>query len=64
MILDESAHSRSINRLLELLDIAYSDGPADVRELIFVSFLENLPSGAALRTRLGPQLAHALGELM
>lgn len=50
----------SLRRLLDRLDTGYADAGVDVRELITVSFLENLAEGSPLGSVLGPTLWAAL----
>jgi hypothetical protein len=54
-------------RLVADLEQTYETGDRDIRELLYVSFLENLPypdeEGASIAGRLGPQLAADLANL-
>ncbi len=54
-------------RILADLERAYETGDTDVKELLYVSFLENLPypdeDGAGIAEHLGPGLAADLAEL-
>ena len=53
-----------VRALLDFLETAYSQGDADVEELISVSFLEHLPrpeeTGSEIRSMVGPVLAEQL----
>jgi hypothetical protein len=53
-------------RILADLERAYEAGDVDTRELLYVSFLENLPypqePGAGITGHLGPHLAADLAE--
>jgi hypothetical protein len=49
----------SIGKFLTALDNEYAGGDASVRELIVVSFLENLPLDSGIRMKLGRHLATA-----
>ena len=57
----------TLERLLKLLDDHMAAGPREVRELIAVSFLENLDESdagySALAARLGPALAREMTHL-
>lgn len=56
-----------VARVLAFIEECFAAGGEHERELISVSFLENLPRrgepGAELRDRLGPQLMHQLDRL-
>jgi hypothetical protein len=52
-----------VSRLIELLDSGYADEGDDVRELIVVSFLENLFDEPALAAVLGPHLQPVYQEI-
>jgi hypothetical protein len=60
----EAPHVCDLQEILDVLEEEYQAGDTDVRELLSVSFLENLPRapqpGHGLSRRLGPGLA---GEL-
>jgi hypothetical protein len=53
-------------RILDELERAYDTGDADVKELLYASFLENLPypgeDGAQIAEHLGPELAADLTD--
>jgi len=53
-------------RILAELERSYETGDVDTRELLYVSFLENLPypqePGAGIADHLGPHLAADLAE--
>jgi hypothetical protein len=55
---------RELRDILNYLEKAYAAGDEELRELISVSFLENLPrsgeSGAELREMVGPNLRKQL----
>ena len=55
---------RELRDLLDYLEATYSSGDEELRELISVSFLENLPRpgelGAQIREMLGPNLSRQL----
>lgn len=53
--------AESIDALLATLEIDYANGDDAVRELIVVSFLENLPLDSGIRSRLGSHLRAAQG---
>lgn len=57
-VLDQSpGTSKFLDDVLKMLDDAYGAGPLDVKELIYVSFLEDLRAGPELLSRFGPNLA-------
>jgi hypothetical protein len=53
---ESNPQSAQVARLMEILDSSFVSQGADVRELIEVSFLENLAKGSAVAKRLGPHL--------
>lgn len=62
----DSEDDSQIKGLLIFIEDCFSEGNENERELITVSFLENLPllgKGAKLRTRLGPNLLQQLNQL-
>ena len=59
----QSAGAVRVGRLLEYLESAHHNGSDDNRNLIDVSFLENLPLKSPLISQLGPVLARRSREL-
>jgi hypothetical protein len=59
-----SPSGREARQILAYLEEVYSTGTREIRELIAVSFLENLPGsgqpGSQVREMLGPQLSAQL----
>ena len=55
--------SPALARLLELLEAAYVEGDNDVRNVLTVSFVENLDVGSPVLARLGPNLRPVAAEL-
>ena len=64
---DRQIADTELQALLAAIEQEYVEGDVEVRNLIFVSFLESLPTPGEeaylLRTRLGPHLAKALEQL-
>jgi len=60
---DEAAR-RELREILDYLEETYAGGDVELQELIFVSFLENLPrpdeDGAQIREMVGPHLRRQL----
>lgn len=66
--LPETAADRTrVRRLAQFLDMEYQSGPHYIRELLFVSFLENLHLAGRdydlVKSFLGPVLRSELGRL-
>lgn len=61
---DHTPAENELRRLLSDLENAYAYGEAEIRELISVSLLENLPrpgeQASGVRTWLGPELSAQL----
>ena len=61
------AGSRTVEAALRQLEDEFASGTEEVKELIAVSFLENLPEspepGLAVRLRLGPSLKGELSRM-
>lgn len=61
---EDTQAENELRRLLNDLENAYVDGQEEIRELISVSFLENLPrpgeEASGVRTWLGPELSAQL----
>jgi hypothetical protein len=62
-VAQDAVNSPSVEALLGLLDEDCVAGDLDVRELIVVSFLENIPMGSRLPLKLGRHLLAAGGYL-
>jgi len=63
-IASDSRRRSEVREMLEFLDAKFERGDEGVRELISVSFLENLPEvgepGSDIVKRLGPHLANEM----
>lgn len=63
----DPAAFRSVETALQLLETEFASGTDEIKELIAVSFLENLPDGPRpgvdLRGQLGPSLRGELSRM-